>query len=66
MMLKPGALLIMDGEKRRVVLRLVEGFRCGPPQLLGAHARRKTGGEVLAVDFGSVRRALKFAMKKLG
>ena len=45
-----GAFLVADGEQRGVVLRLVEKFRRDPPQLLGAHARRKAAGELLAVD----------------
>ena len=45
-----GALLVADGDERGVVLRLIEKFRRDPPQLLGAHARRKPAGELLAVD----------------
>ena len=47
---EPGALLVANGEQRGVVLRLVEEFRRHPPQFLGAHARRKPAGELLAVD----------------
>ena len=45
-----GALLVADGEQRGVILRLLEKFRRDAPQLLGAHARRKPAGELLAVD----------------
>jgi hypothetical protein len=45
-----GALLVADGDQRGVVLRLVEKFRRNPPELLGAHARRKPAGEPLTVD----------------
>ena len=45
-----GALLVVDREQRRVVLRLREVLRRHGPQFLGAHARRKTAGELFAVD----------------
>jgi hypothetical protein len=45
-----GALLIADGEQRRVVLRLRQEFRRYAPQFLGAHPRRKAAGELLAID----------------
>ena len=45
-----GALLVADGDERGVVLRLLEKFRRDPPQFLGAHARRKAAGQLLAVD----------------
>src|SRR5260370_19503428 len=47
---KPGAFLVPDGEQRGVVLRLIEEFRRNAPQLLRAHARWKTAGELLTVD----------------
>ena len=45
-----GALLVVDREQRRVVLRLREVLRRYGPQFLGAHARRKTAGEFFTVD----------------
>ena len=39
---EPGALLVADREQRGIVLRLIQMLRRNAPQLLGAHARRKT------------------------
>src|SRR3954453_6636370 len=47
---EPGALLLADGEQRRVVLRLLDPPRIDAPELTGAHARREARGELLAVD----------------
>ena len=45
-----GALLVVDREQRRVVLRLREVLRRDGPQFLGAHARRKAASEFFTVD----------------
>src|SRR5436190_1763357 len=47
---QPGALLRADGEHRSVVLRLSEIGLRHAPELSGAHARRETPGELVAID----------------
>ena len=47
---QPGALLVADGEQRRVVLGLGEPARVDAPQLARAHARGNVRLQRLAID----------------
>ena len=48
--IEAGALLVTDGEKRSIVLRVFEKFRSYTPQLPRPHAWWKTASKLVAVD----------------
>ena len=45
-----GALLVADGEQRRIVLRLFEEFWRDPPQFPRTYPRRQAAPQIVAVD----------------